>query len=271
MLAGWHGWLLPLALVATVAEQIFFIASNPAWGTWLIPLIALPCALVALLLGVARVRAHLEISPRVLIPALSLGVAALLLTPAVWSALPALQNMAISTPSAGPVRHSGFGDLRSALNTNALISYLEAHQDGAKFLLAVPSSMSANSIILATNRPVMALGGFAGADPILTPSRLASLVTGGTVRFFLLSTPSRSFQFPDQAVASSVRSSPGAAQSNFPGFIRSGLNSQSALTGWVTKHCRAVPAKEWQGNQARSNGPAQSVNVAQLYDCTYIK
>ena len=265
---GWRGWLLPLALVATAAQQIFFIASNPAWGSWLIPLIALPCALAALLLCAARLLARREIKSRVLLPALGLAVAALLLTPAVWSALPALQNMAISTPSAGPARRSGFGDFRGALNTNnpALTSYLEAHQGRAKFLLAVPSSMSANSIILATNRPVMALGGFAGADPILTPGRLASLVNEGTVRFFLLSNPSRLFQFPNQMGASSVRNSPGAAQSNFPGFFGLGLNSQSALTGWVTKHCRVVPAQEWQG---RGQGPAQSVNAAQLYDCAY--
>jgi 4-amino-4-deoxy-L-arabinose transferase-like glycosyltransferase len=267
---GWRGWLLPLALVATAAQQIFFIASNPAWGSWLIPLIALPCALAALLLCAARLLARREIKSRVLLPALGLAVAALLLTPAVWSALPALQNMAISTPSAGPARRSGFGDFRGALNTNnpALTSYLEAHQGRAKFLLAVPSSMSANSIILATNRPVMALGGFAGADPILTPGRLASLVNEGTVRFFLLSNPSRLFQFPNQMGASSVRNSPGAAQSNFPGFFGLGLNSQSALTGWVTKHCRVVPAQEWQG---RGQGPAQSVNAAQLYDCAYIR
>jgi 4-amino-4-deoxy-L-arabinose transferase-like glycosyltransferase/putative flippase GtrA len=270
---GWRAWLLPLALVATAAQQIFFIASNPAWGSWLIPLIALPCALAALLFSAARLLARLEINPRVLIPALGLAVAALLLTPAVWSALPALQNMAISTPSAGPARRSGFGDFRGALNPNnpALISYLEAHQGSAKFLLAVPNSMSANSIILATNRPVMALGGFAGADPILTPGRLASLVAEGTVRFFLLSNPSRLFQSSNQMGASSVRNSPGAAQSNFPGFFRLGLNSQSALTGWVTKHCRTVPAQEWQGSQARGQGPAQSVNAAQLYDCAYIR
>ncbi len=270
---GWRGWLLPLALVATAAQQIFFIASNPAWGSWLIPLIALPCALVALLLSVARVLARLEISPRVLIPALGLGVAALLLTPAIWSAQPALQNMAISTPSAGPARRFGFGDFRDAMNNSspALISYLEAHQGNAKFLLAVPSSMSANSIILATNRPVMALGGFAGSDPILTPSQLASLVAGGTVRFFLLNDPSRLLQFSDQMVASGVRNSPGAVQSTIPGFFRSGLNSQSALTGWVTKHCRVVPAKNWQGSRTRNNGSVQSVNVAQLYDCGQTK
>src|SRR5205085_7506019 len=40
---GWRGWLLPLALLLTALEQIHIIISNPSWGMWLIPLIALPC------------------------------------------------------------------------------------------------------------------------------------------------------------------------------------------------------------------------------------
>src|SRR2546425_10212017 len=40
---GWRGWLLPLALLLTALEQIHIIISNPTWGMWLIPLIAIPC------------------------------------------------------------------------------------------------------------------------------------------------------------------------------------------------------------------------------------
>ena len=39
----------------------------------------------------------------------------------------------------------------------ALIKYLEAHQGSAKYLVAVVSSNEADAIILATNKPVMAL------------------------------------------------------------------------------------------------------------------
>ncbi|HXR65290.1 MAG TPA: glycosyltransferase family 39 protein, partial [Ktedonobacteraceae bacterium] len=107
--ANWRGWLLPIVLVATAAERIHFIASNPAWGLWLIPLIAIPCVLAALVLSSARLLAHLTISPRVLMPILGAGLVALLLTPAIWSAMPALQNTANRTPSAGPSRQDDFG------------------------------------------------------------------------------------------------------------------------------------------------------------------
>jgi 4-amino-4-deoxy-L-arabinose transferase-like glycosyltransferase len=67
------------------------------------------------------------------------------------------------------------------------MNYLEANQGRTKFLVVVPSSQGiADVIILATNKPVMSLGGFSGSDPILTPSELASMVANGTVRFFLL-------------------------------------------------------------------------------------
>src|SRR5205823_9144456 len=34
---GWRGWLLPIALVATVAEQVYILSQYPTWGQRLIP------------------------------------------------------------------------------------------------------------------------------------------------------------------------------------------------------------------------------------------
>jgi 4-amino-4-deoxy-L-arabinose transferase-like glycosyltransferase/putative flippase GtrA len=255
--SGWRGWLLPLAILATALEQIYFITSNPAWGTWLIPLIAIPCVLVVLALSAVRLASLLELSPRALAPALGLGVAALLLTPAVWSAMPGLQNSANRTPVAGPVRQDGFGDFARDNNTAdpALLHYLETNQGNEKFLVATPSSMSANSIILATNEPVMAMGGFAGADPILTVNRLNSLVDNGTVRFFLLSNPARMTQAARTHRTATARNLPSGGF----GFGR----TQNALTTWVTMHCIAVPANEWQSTTTSGI----SSNAYLLYDC----
>jgi 4-amino-4-deoxy-L-arabinose transferase-like glycosyltransferase len=71
-------------------------------------------------------------------------------------------------------------------NQAALIQFLQAHRDGASFLVATGSANQAAPIILATGEPVMALGGFSGGDPILTPSDLAARVRAGDVRYFLL-------------------------------------------------------------------------------------
>ncbi len=229
--AGWRGWLLPLALLLTAAEQISIIETDPTWGIWLIPFIAAPCILAAgaLVVGrlLPRLMPHLSFNLRTLAPTLGLGVAALLLTPAVWSAIPVVQNITQNLPIAG-ASQQGFAGGAGGGQTNvdtALISYLEANQGSATYLVAVPSSQEADAIILATDKPVMALGGFSGSDPILTTSSLASLVANGTVRFFLM-------------------------RGGVGGF-RGG--SQRLLTSWVTQNCAAVSSSQ--------------VPSSQLYDC----
>jgi len=236
---GWRAWLLPLALLATGLEQIHIINSNPAWGTWLIPLIILPCGVVAVGLIVARFIPRLRSNPRALAGVLALGVAALLLTPAFWAAMPALQNQEADLPTAGPNQQSpfaGFGGSNSV--DSQLITYLEANQGTTTYLVATPSSNSADSIILATNRPVMALGGFGGSDPILTTSQLQTLIKNGTIRFFLL----------------------GGAGG---GFGRGG-GGQGSVTGWVEQNCSTVSPNLWASDSGGAGG-------SQLYDCVTTK
>ena len=246
-----RGWLLPLALLLTALEQIHIVVSDPTWGTWLIPLIAIPCTLVAMVLFAARLIPHLQLNTRVLVTALCLGLLALVLTSAVWSVIPVLANEASGLPVAGPSGQS-FGGPGGGSGTvdSKLISYLEAHRDGAKYLVATASSNEADSIILATNQPVMALGGFSGSDPILTTAQLAALVKNGTVRFFLLNS--------------------GRGFGGGPG-------GQSALTTWVKQHCTIVPASQWQSastatiNWAATGRTFGPFGANQLYVCTTSK
>ncbi|MBX5457445.1 MAG: glycosyltransferase family 39 protein [Thermogemmatispora sp.] len=284
---GWRGWLLPLALLLTALEQLHIITSNPAWGTWLIPLIAVPCALAALVLFMARFIPFLRERAQVLVPALVVALIALQLTPAVWSFIPVLRGEAASLPTAGPGNQFGglgaggfsafdrgngndaarfrsyFGDFERAASgqngsgalpangqgpnggdggvtvNTALINYLEAHRNGAKYLVAVMSSNEADSIILATNQPVMAMGGFSGSDPILTPAKLAQLVESGQVRFFLISGSGRGF----------------------------GGGGQSDLISWITQHCKEVPSSAWESSSTGSTSTG-GFGGAQLYEYT---
>ncbi len=250
--ANWRGWLLPLALLATAAEQIHFILSNPAWGAWLIPLIASVCALVTLVLCGGRLLSRERYAVRRLWPALTLGLAVLLLTPVIWSAVPALQNTANRTPSAGPGPQNDFARDDAASASPSLLHYLEMQQGHTTFLVAAPSSQAANTLILATNRPVMAMGGFAGRDPILTPNQLAQMVAQNKVRFFLLNNPAQEATFAHGHIINSAQRA-GAA---FSWFTR---NSQPALTNWIRQHCAVVPAKQWQANN--------NADASRLYDC----
>lgn len=265
---GWRGWLLPIALLLTALEQIHIITSNTAWGTWLIPVIAIGCTLAALVLFVARFLPRLEVlNTRLLIPALGIGLLVLMLTPTIWAAAPAVKNSANDLPVAGPSQQVAFGGgpgaggfpgagtltaaQRATLEkrfangggaggfggdnnvSSTLIHYLEINQGSAKYIVAVSSSNQADPIILATNKGVMALGGFGGSDPILTVSKLEALIANGTVRFFLL---------------------------NGSGGFGGPEGGQSSLTTWVTQHCTVVPA-----STAGTSGSSQ------LYSCAVTK
>ena len=236
---GWRGWLLPLALILTALEQFHIILSNPSWGMWLIPLIAIPSAVAAAILLAARLLPRLRLSTRILAPALCAALLALLLTSAVWSAIPVLAGQTSSLPVAGPSNQAFDGPGGNGSVNSTLINYLEAHRNGAKYLLAVASSNEADSIILATNQPVMALGGFSGSDPILTTTQLAALVKNGTVRFFLIN--------------GSGGGGPGGGQ--------------SSLTSWITQYCTAVPSSQWQSSST-SGGSGGFGGGGQLYACT---
>jgi 4-amino-4-deoxy-L-arabinose transferase-like glycosyltransferase len=304
--SGWRGWLLPLALIATVAEQVYILNSYPTWGQWLIPFMVVLCTLAVGVLLSARIAPHIRVvgylSPRQgtlpggqvsrfiasvpsLLPALSAGILALMLAPTVWAAIPVIQNTTAQLPVAGPAQRGdfagNFGGRRGAdfaqggnfgggdENANAnptLIRYLEANQGNTTYLVATPSSMTADGIILATNKPVMAMGGFSGSDPILTTSQLATLVAKGTVRFFLLGSfgggrhlsPQILDRIPEQ-FRDRVRG----------GFGGGGSGQQGALTTWVTQHCKVVPTSLWQSSStgAGFGGGFGLGGANQLYDC----
>ncbi|GHO72186.1 dolichyl-phosphate-mannose--protein mannosyltransferase [Ktedonobacter sp. SOSP1-52] len=241
--SGWRAWLLPLALIATAAEQIFILIGYPNWGRWMIPLLIMLCLLaVAVLIG-ARIPLrfiHNERVARLLMPALTLGLIALMIGPTLWAAIPIFQGTESDVPLAGPSQNDG----PVGGSNSALIRYLLTHQGNAQILAVVAGS--ADSIILATNKPVIPLDGWSRYP--LTTTELASLVASGKLRFLLL------------------RDSPDPNQG------RNG--QQNDLLTWAEQHCKVVPSSERQsastssstgkGSQLSSGPDSTSL---QLYDC----
>ncbi len=301
---GWRGWLLPLALLATLAEQIYILMAYPTWGQWMIPLIVVPTIIAVVVLIGARLAPRLSTgriretwgarinsinafaasAARFLIPALCVGLLALMIAPTVWAITPILLSKQADTLVAGPPQtgdargnFGGGANNGTASSQSMLIRYLEANQGNAKFLVAVPSSQGiTDTLIIATNKPVMSLGGFSGSDPILTTTQLASLVANGTVRFFLLNSFRGRGQLPQQILNQlppqvRERIQQGLQGGGFagPGF---GGGQQGALTSWVTQHCKTVPSNLWQSASASSgSGPGGGGfgfgGANQLYDC----
>jgi hypothetical protein len=142
------------------------------------------------------------------------GLIGVLAGPAAYAVTPLSQTIAGSNPVAGPTAggaagafpgglpgfggglaggRAGFGGgtgryggrLGGAANRQ-MIAYLEAHRDGATWLVAVQGSSAAASIILETGGiPVMAMGGFRGTDPAPTLAQLEQYVKQGKLHYVL--------------------------------------------------------------------------------------
>ena len=121
---------------------------------------------------------------------LAVGLIALLLPTIAWSVTPVLAGPSnASLPNAGPEAlnendPTSWTQMRQTVN-NALVAFLEAHQDGYFYLVVVANSQQASAIALETGKPVMASGGFMGSDPALTADKLSELVANHQVRFVL--------------------------------------------------------------------------------------
>ena len=123
-------------------------------------------------------------------------------------------------PPAG--RRRAFAAGRGAGGTStvspALISYLEAHRNGAQYLVAAFTSQSSAPIIIASGQPVITIGGFNGGDPAPTLSQFEQLVAQGKVRYVLVQ---------------------GGGGGGGPG------RGDSSITTWVTTHGTLVPASSY--------------------------
>ncbi|MET9380307.1 glycosyltransferase family 39 protein [Streptomyces sp. NPDC002928] len=100
--------------------------------------------------------------------------------------------------------------------SSELISYLEKHQDGAKWLLAVSNSQSAGQLILSTHKPVISMWGFTGSDNGMTVAKLKELVKKGELHYIQV------------------------GGSGMGGGMGGNNSASTAVTAWVQKYGTAV-------------------------------
>ncbi len=133
-------------------------------------------------------------------------------------------------PTGGPTAQStprGSGGLFGEGLPADELRWLESQQHGERWIVAVSSSTEASGAII-DGHSVMAMGGFSGSDPAMTPTKLADLVERGELRF--VSTGGGAF-----------------------GSLGHGSN---AVDQAVTTVCTNVPAGLWGGS-----------GTSTLYDC----
>ncbi|WKV10266.1 glycosyltransferase family 39 protein [Thermoanaerobacterium sp. CMT5567-10] len=244
---GAKSWLLPLSLIADGLVELLILyyhynTSNLTKYIMLaVAVLSIGSAIVLSLMTFAK-NGGFKVKKAMLI----VGVIGLLIAPAVWSATTLFYPMNGTMPSAGLELATGrnrfvFGG--GDINSNAdskLISFLEKNKGSAKYLLVVSSSQSAgaDSIIIKTGEPVMALGGFSGSDNILTLSQFKELVKKGEVRYVMT------------------------------GGMDRGSNSE--IMNWVRENGKLVPTSEWSSTSATQNvngfGGFGGRDFGELYD-----
>jgi hypothetical protein len=113
--------------------------------------------------------------------------------------------------------------------SKAMIAYLEAHRDGATWLVAVQGSTEAADIILQTGGlPVMAMGGFRGTDPAPTLAQFEQYVKQGKIHYVMA----------------------GGRGIGGGGGFGGGGGTVGSVTTWVEQNCTAVPASAYGGSAA---------------------
>jgi 4-amino-4-deoxy-L-arabinose transferase-like glycosyltransferase len=111
-------------------------------------------------------------------------LAAMLVTPAIWSGLTMLNSSDNqSLPSAYDGRSSGPANRGGLQVDQALLDYLQANTKDVQYLMAVPSSMQGSDYIIATGRPVLYLGGFMGQDRVASVQDLVAMVANAELRY----------------------------------------------------------------------------------------
>ena len=188
--------------------------------------------------------------------ALAAGVAAVavLAGPAAYSLATVDRAHTGYDPLAGPaagqhapavaVAHSGaLTTPPLARSLSSLTAYLLAHRGDARFLVAATDAKTAAPIALATEMPVITVGGFSGVDPTPTAGQLVHLVSSGQLRYFLVD---------------ASRVSPASA-------------AQRAISAptWVERHCSRVPSATIAASTGAgtSRAGASIVSTLSLFAC----
>ncbi|RJQ72341.1 hypothetical protein D5S17_26030 [Pseudonocardiaceae bacterium YIM PH 21723] len=109
---------------------------------------------------------------------------ALSLAPFSWAVVTAGQPLVAPNPLAGHVRDNPIIPVTVTADDQKLADFLTARRGDARWIGASVSAMGAVPLTIASGgRPVMAIGGFLGKDPALSPEQLAELVRTRELRF----------------------------------------------------------------------------------------
>jgi 4-amino-4-deoxy-L-arabinose transferase-like glycosyltransferase len=128
-------------------------------------------------------------------PPAAIGGVALLVLPLAWALSPIFTTGNLTLPSASLPRWLGLSDGRGPLLSRnfaavtddpRLLDFLAEHREGARYLVAAPTTRLVAPIIIRTGQPALPVGGYFGNEPILSVDQVAKLVASGELRYALI-------------------------------------------------------------------------------------
>jgi 4-amino-4-deoxy-L-arabinose transferase-like glycosyltransferase len=201
-IGGWALWQHRTSLVATgvlglttaltTSLAVELLARDSSWHPWLKYAVAtVGFAAALMIVGVGHLPRR--VATTVAVVALLSGLTA----PAAYSLATASTPHMGSIPSAGPsAGGGGFGQqptaaasagglLDGSTSSTALTTLLETDASSYTWVAAAVGSNSAAGYQLATQAPVMAIGGFNGSDPSPTLAQFRRWVAEGRIHYFI--------------------------------------------------------------------------------------
>jgi 4-amino-4-deoxy-L-arabinose transferase-like glycosyltransferase len=244
-------WRLTAVLLITAAWQAFIELGSAGWrfDDWRAALLmAATGGLVAAAGGMAALPPHRS-TGRLSASTAMLALSALLLLPLAWALSTVLVRPNVAAPAADirklpdSASDSVATERLPQVRSRKLLEFLRTHRRSEKYLLAVPNAQQAAPLILRTGESVMAIGGYLGRDPILTPSQLERLVDDGELRFAIVGGPS---------------------------IVPPDTPREQALAHWIRSHGLRVEAALWretpEPNRGSTSASLRSREPARLYD-----
>jgi hypothetical protein len=180
--AGVFGRLgLAALLLATGGWGVVLVHRTGGWHPELRWAVLISTVLAAVLLALPWEAAVLR---RVTAVALAVGLIGGLAGPAAYTAATLATRHNGGSPSVGPARADGRGDWGRTQSTPQLAALLSATH--STWAAAIDGSSQAAALELASNRAVMAIGGFTGSDPTPTLAQFQADVQAGAVRYYIV-------------------------------------------------------------------------------------
>ena len=190
---SWLAWgMLVVGTVITLALQLSIWGANQEVGRTVVMVTVLGSVIA--LVGLLGLQLWSSRPRWVSLIPLFLLITSLSLSALTWASMTTLNNSPnVMLPRAGM---TGLGPNAPVGNTTsqsdsyamsapqkAILDYVTTHENSDTYLLAANSSMEASAFILATGQPVLTMGGFNGADPVVDVDDISQMVAAGELMY----------------------------------------------------------------------------------------